>query len=61
MRNGRDDLAAATEDSVWVTDAAGDRILRVGPEGIRGATDLPTDRRRAELTAVFPIALLQAS
>lgn len=35
-------LVAATEDSVWVTDAARDRILRVGPDGIRGATDLPT-------------------
>jgi virginiamycin B lyase len=39
-------LTAATEDSVWVTDAGGNRILRIGPDGIRGSIDVPTPDAR---------------
>jgi virginiamycin B lyase len=34
--------AVATEDSVWVTDAALNRIVRVGPEGVRAEIAMPT-------------------
>lgn len=34
--------APATEDSIWVTDAARNRIVRVGPEGIRAETTVPS-------------------
>jgi virginiamycin B lyase len=39
-------LTAATEDSVWVTDAGANRILRVGPDGVRGSLELPTSGAR---------------
>lgn len=35
-------LAAATEDSIWVTDAGHNRIVRIGPEGIRGEIAVPS-------------------
>lgn len=35
-------LAAATEDSVWVTDAARSRIVRIGPDGIRAEIPVPS-------------------
>jgi virginiamycin B lyase len=38
--------AAATEDSIWVTDAARNRIVRVGPEGVRGEIAVPTGGAR---------------
>lgn len=47
-------LTAATEDSVWVTDAGGNRVLRVGPDGIRGSLDAPTPGAR-------PIGIAAAS
>ena len=35
-------LTAATEDSIWVTDAARNRIVRIGPEGIRAEIAVPS-------------------
>jgi virginiamycin B lyase len=38
--------AVATEDSIWVTDSALNRVVRVGPEGIRGVTAVPSSGAR---------------
>jgi virginiamycin B lyase len=35
-------IAAAGEDSVWVTDGAGNRLVHLGPEGVRGDVQVPT-------------------